>query len=219
MCNVCHGAPNSGWLRCYSCNQTVGQVSRPITRVLPISLTTKDGQFYHVLKSYKNWGGTQENRLQMAALYARFIDEHGGHIRADAGADWNVVTIVPSSGERHGPHPLENVIKITPNLGKQYQPLLGKGTEKIENREATDNGYQPITDVHGMRVLLIDDTFTRGAHVQSAASALQIGGGQVIAAVVAGRIMNPGYGTAQALLDKQRAKGFAFDKCGLCADP
>ncbi len=218
VCDVCHGAANTGFTRCYSCDQTVDQVSEPIELVVPISLTPTEGQFYHVLKSYKNPWGTPQQRMQLAALYSRVLHEHGTCIRAKAGMDWDTVTIVPSSGARTGPHPLENVVSMAPAVGPLYRPLLARGAEAITHNQASDGGYQVTTPVAGRRIVLVDDTFTTGGRVQSAASALQRAGATVVAAVVAGRIINPTYGTSEALWAKQRAKAFRFDQCCLCAD-
>lgn len=219
MCNVCHGSPGAGWLRCYSCKQTIEQVSDPIKLVVPISLATKDGQFYHVLKSYKNPWGKDNQLLQMAALLARFIAKHRACIRDKAKADWNVITIVPSSGDRAGRHPLESAISRVPLLREEFEGLLRKGTAELRHNHADDEGYEVTAAVEGRRVLLVDDTFTTGSRVQSAASALQRAGAQVIAAVVAARIMNPSFNEeTRTLWERQRAKQFDFDTCCLCAD-
>ncbi len=169
-------------------------------------------------KSYKNPWGTPQQRMQLAALYSRVLHEHGTCIRAKAGMDWDTVTIVPSSGARTGPHPLENVVSMAPAVGPLYRPLLARGAEAITHNQASDGGYQVTTPVAGRRIVLVDDTFTTGGRVQSAASALQRAGATVVAAVVAGRIINPTYGTSEALWAKQRAKAFRFDQCCLCAD-
>ncbi len=169
-------------------------------------------------KSYKNPWGTPQQRMQLAALYSRVLHEHGTCIRAKAGMDWDTVTIVPSSGARTGPHPLENVVSMAPAVGPLYRPLLARGAEAITHNQASDGGYQVTTPVAGRRIVLVDDTFTTGGRVQSAASALQRAGATVVAAVVAGRIINPTYGTSEALWAKQRAKAFRFDQCCLCVD-
>jgi orotate phosphoribosyltransferase len=65
-------------------------------------------------------------------------------------------------------------------------------------------------------VLLIDNTFTTGARVQSAASALALAGADVVAAVVLGRFVRPDYSAeARQLWERQRRLGFDFDTCCL----
>jgi orotate phosphoribosyltransferase len=70
-----------------------------------------------------------------------------------------------------------------------------------------------------MNVVLIDDTFTSGARLQSAASRLTLDGANVAAAVVVGRFMNPGWSTsAQELWDAADERTFSFDTCCLEGD-
>ena len=63
-------------------------------------------------------------------------------------------------------------------------------------------------------MLLIDDTFTMGASVQSAASALQLSGANVVAIVAVGRYVNPDYSDeSRGLWDRAKAIPFTFDSC------
>jgi orotate phosphoribosyltransferase len=127
-----------------------------------------------------------------------------------------VITIVPSSGVRAGKHPLEVALSLVPALAKEYRPLLKKGTATIGHNHADDDGYTVTSKVNDVRVLLIDDTFTSGARVQSAASALQLAGADVVAAVVAARVITPAWNEeSKALWERQRALAFDFDSCCL----
>lgn len=73
------------------------QVSRPITRVVPITLCAEWGPVHNLLRGYKD--GPEELRARflprVAALLARFVDEHGKCI-----GHWETVTAVPSSKGR-----------------------------------------------------------------------------------------------------------------------
>lgn len=213
---MCHGAPNAGWDRCFSCDQTIAQVTRGTELIVPISLTNKQGQFYHVLYHYKGGYALASELLQMGALFARFLFRHRKCVRAKAGRDWDTITIVPSSGSRTGTHPLASVLSLVPSLKKEYRSLLKKGTATIGHNHAEDNGYAVTSNVGGARVLLIDDTFTTGGRVQSAASALQLAGADVVAVVVAARVITPAWNEeSKALWDRQRAQTFSFDLCCL----
>jgi hypothetical protein len=186
-------------------------------RVVPISLMTKEGQFYYLLKSYKGYYSTQAQRIQLGSVLARFLGNHAACIRGQHAA-WNTITIVPSSGEREGPHPLEDVARgVAKLLSQQYELLLRK-REQLRHNAASDAGYEPIVEVTDRRVLLLDDTFTTGARVQSAASALQLAGARVVAAVIGGRLinLNPAYPQYQALWDRAGAEAFDFRTCCLC---
>jgi predicted amidophosphoribosyltransferase len=220
VCNVCHGAPGGSFSRCYSCTQTIGQVIYGLELVVPISLGKKtDSQFYTTLMGYKSRyvsTARDQQRYQMAALYARFLHRHRPHIVEAAGEDWEVITIVPSSGQREGPHPLEITLGLSKYLKPQYKGLLKKGTATISHNKADNEGYDTTEDVTEKRVLLIDDTFTTGARVQSAASALALGGATVVAAVVAARIISPDFSDeSRELWEQAGEEPFSFDTCCL----
>jgi hypothetical protein len=51
VCDVCHGAPNPGWLRCLNCKRTISQVSRPLTRIVPLTLRARMGPVHYLLRS------------------------------------------------------------------------------------------------------------------------------------------------------------------------
>lgn len=71
-------------------------------------------------------------------------------------------------------------------------------------------------DVVGTAFLLVDDTLTSSARLQSAASALQLAGADVVAAVTVGRYLNPERSqTDLQLLARARAAPFRFDECCL----
>lgn len=53
VCTVCHTAVEGTYRRCYSCNQSIAQVSRPALVVVPISLYRGLEQLHHVLRQYK----------------------------------------------------------------------------------------------------------------------------------------------------------------------
>lgn len=219
VCDVCHGAPNPGFTTCHSCSQTTGQVSSPIRLVVPISLYVTGQQLWYVLRSYKD-GPTEELRAELrprvAALLYRFLDGHRECIVNAAGADWNVITTVPSSQGRGGEHPLERVVGMARALAEEYEALLRPGPGETAHNLARDDGYTVTRDVGGEHVLLVDDTFTSGARLQSAASALQLAGASVVAAVPIGRVINPEWNeAAQSLWDAARARGFDFATCCL----
>jgi hypothetical protein len=155
-------------------------------------------------------------RLQVSALLARFLWQHGDCIRGAAGEEWDTITIVPSSQGRTGPHPLEEAIRMFPFLGDQYHSLLAPGEVKADHNQASDHAYVVTADVASQRLLLVDDTFTSGARAESAASALQLAGAHVVAMVPIGRVIKREFSEESgALLDRAREEPFDFDVCCL----
>ena len=221
VCDICHGAPNPGFPRCFSCSQTVAQVTHPVELVVPISLYEVPGQLHHVLRNYKD-GYTEairsELRPRVAALLWRFLSTHGPHIVEAAGADWDLITSAPASGKRAGRHPLELAIALAAPLADQYQATLERGTGPLAHNCASDSGYAVTANVTGANLLLVDDTFTTGARIQSAASALTLAGANVVAAVPIGRVIKPAFSDSTAALwDAARDERFDFDIC--CLEP
>jgi len=219
VCDVCHGAPNPGFSRCYSCEQTAAQVTHPVELVVPISLYEIPGPLHHVLRNYKD-GYTPELRRELrprvTALLWRFLSAHEQCITDAAGSGWTLVTSVPSSSSREGRHPLERAIGLAQPLAEQYQPTLERGDGPLDHNRASDTGYRVTTDVSGVDILLIDDTFTSGARIQSAASALALAGANVVAAVPIGRVINPHYNEPnRELWDAARRRAFDFAICCL----
>jgi predicted amidophosphoribosyltransferase len=219
VCDVCHGAPNPGFARCYSCSQTMGQVSRPLSLIVPISLYEVPGQLHYVLRNYKDGyteGLRAELRLRVAALLWRFLAEHGEHIADAAGRPWDLITSVPSTQPRAGGHPLEAALRLARRLAEQYEPTLERGGGPLGHNQASDTGYRVTGNVAGSEILLVDDTFTSGARVQSAASTLALAGANVLAAVPIGRVINPRYNDeAKVLWDAARSRPFDFSRCCL----
>ncbi len=221
VCDICHGAPNPGHRRCFSCAETSAQVAHPVANVVPISLYQVGGQLHDVLRRYKD-GPDPIVRYQfsliVAALLTCFLRRHGTCVAEAAGESWDLATTVPSSRDRELPHPLDRAIQLSPWLRSQCRPLLAKGGGDVRHNRADDRAFVVTEEVRGRQILILDDTFTTGASLQSAASALTAAGARVIGAVPIGRVINPGFNAqAGTLWARAIASAFDFDRCCLCA--
>jgi predicted amidophosphoribosyltransferase len=215
VCAICHGAPNPGYRECYSCAEALSQVSRPVTKVVPITLCDPHGPMYQLLRDYKRSGYPeleQRLRLRMAALLGRFVATHQACL-----GDWDVLTTVPSTGGRQGPHPLVGVVSMVRALAKRHRNLLGVGAIPARHRSGGDGKFTVVAPLSGQRVLLVDDLLTSGARLQSAGSALRIAGATVVAAVVVGRFIKPTHSeSSRGLWARAAVREFNFDRCCLC---
>src|SRR5262249_11779959 len=145
-----------------SCADTTSQVQRPLSLVVPFSLYVVGEQLYSVLSGYKNSPSElarERFRMQVAAMLARFLRDHGDCVRHAAGRDWNAMTIVPSSSGRAGTHPLEAAVLMARAHLPLYRRLLERTDVPIDHRRANERAYRVTEDVSGASVLLIDDTF------------------------------------------------------------
>ena len=221
VCAVCRSGPGPGDAVCLSCRQVMRQVSHPVTSVVPISLYARGSQLWHVLRHYKDGSGRSADLLatQVAAIIARFTAQHLRCVAAVLGGDPAVVTTVPSTRpqSRPGRHPLETAVMRVGRLAALYQPLLVRGPGDVDHNWADDEAFTVPRRLGGERVLLIDDTLTTGARLQSAASALRLRGASAVAAVVVGRVINPEWNeNCRRIWDRARETQFSFDRCCLC---
>ncbi len=220
VCDVCHGAPNPGFDRCWSCSQTMRQVTRPLNLIVPISLYQTPGQLWKVLRDYKD-GRTASLRrrftLQVAATLGRFLSSHWRCIARQRGGPWDRIVTVPSSSGRAGMHPLRQALQLLPPPYRDHETdALRPGPVAARHNHAGDNAFTVRESLDGARILLVDDTYTTGARLQSAASALSRGGGELVAAVVVGRVIRADDNAAtRALWDSARAGRFSFETCCL----
>jgi len=221
ICEICHWTVNPGYEQCWSCEQAMIGVSRPIELVVPISVYRVGEQLHTVLRNYKDSepGPVQDRlRAQVASMVARFLLLHRPCIVEAAGdLDWQAITTVPSSRpDRPPPHPLEQVLGLVSELRQAHIRTLARGLDPIDHNRPSDRGYEVIADIRERRLLLLDDTYTSGARLQSAASALQRAGATVVAAVVVGRVVKPEFSDAsRQLWNTVCASPFSFDVCCL----
>jgi hypothetical protein len=183
---------------------------------VPITLCAAHGPIHNLLWGYKDGPELLRKRFlpRVAALLARFVDQHGECL-----GRWETVAAVPSSKGRPGRHPLVQAIGMVSSLASRYEELLLPGPRPAWHRSANDDAFEVDGRVNGRRVPLVDDTFTSGAEVQSAASALQLAAAIIPAAVVIGRFIKPEFNeAARALWEQASGREFTFDRCCLC-DP
>jgi hypothetical protein len=219
ICVICHNAPKTGYPYCSSCFRTMRQVAAPLMLVVPISLYRVGEQLHTVLRGYKDSPDERvrdRHLMQVAATLHRFLRDHGPCIEGTAGQAWDKITVVPST-EGRDEHPLERAIMLGRSAGAQYRSLLEpERPERIQHGQASNLGFRVSGEVDGVRVLLVDDTFTTGATLQSAASTLTRAGAIVVAGVVVGRVINPDFDDeTRELWERQRDQRFDFDVCCL----
>jgi hypothetical protein len=95
ICDHCHRPPNHPYTWCWSCEQVEGQVSRPCSLIVPISLYEVGLQLHYQLKHYKDDDGSKmawDFLVKTAALLGYFLKQHGGCISTAAGGAWDIIT-------------------------------------------------------------------------------------------------------------------------------
>lgn len=232
-CQVCHGAAGprgegGHYPRCWSCQQIWHPLpDRKVCLVVPISLVhTSESQLYASLRDYKNpyleKGARGRHSLLLAATLQRFIRLHQKCIEDAAGAPWDTIAVVPSTTTgRSGPHPLEEVLCLSPLLKPQLRrELLTYTGEGIGHNQPNPRAFRVHHEASGRSILLVDDTFTTGARLHSAAVAIASSGATVVAAVPIGRVIStgdPDHRWRDEFWRQQRPRPFSFDTC--CLEP
>ena len=223
VCEVCHNATVIGqhgtyYSRCWNCRSLPHGSVRTI---VPISLVhTSESQLYASLRDYKSESTyladsvRSEHRLLLAATVQRFLRIHREHIEHAAGVSWDTIQVVPSTRPGRREHPLGDVVGMT-MFREELAQLLTRTDEPIGHNEPNPAAFAAAGRVQGRRVLIVDDTFTTGARVQSVAGALTSAGATVVAAVPIGRVIGTDRPEKEAFWRAQRAIGFDFDRCCL----
>jgi hypothetical protein len=203
----------------------MGQVTHSLDLVVPISLYLGHEQLHHVLRGYKDpsvfrLSGQQRSLFEarVAAAIARFLADHEAHIvGAGGGAGITDALIsIPSSRGRLGNPPLFDALSRVPGVRDRLHLALASD-QPVRHLKARDDGFRVVD--HGLadqRVLIVDDTFTSGAAIQSAASALAFAGVDVVAAVVLDRyieISDEYQPTMAWWTEHRRNTPFSFTTC------
>ena len=204
ICGVCRGpAPESGL--CSTC-LTTRETLLGATCDHTFFLAYADGwnpdgwsQSAHTMRQYKESAPARSvEDLQWLTFTTTWI--HDDCLRAAEGGEWDVAAFVPSRTPRAGPHPVagiaRNVARLSaddPAKGGKYQikrVLMECGPVNLPRfadvgRFAVPDAVRP--QVEGNRVLLIDDTWTTGNSLQSAAAALKAAGAAVVTGLCVAR--------------------------------
>jgi predicted amidophosphoribosyltransferase len=217
VCRTCFNLTD-GYDRCYACLR-----SGPwLDAMAPISYSVAHEQLHHALAAYKRSAGAAARRLgvELAAVLWRYLLVHEACIARAAKTDhFELVTTVPSSARgREEAHPLPHIVGelVEPTRARQARLLRRAAQEATEPHQFDRSKYEPMADLGGESVLIVDDTWTTGANAQSAAAALKAAGAGRVAAVVIGRHVNREWGQNDRRL-RGLASPFDWGRCALCA--
>lgn len=188
-----------------------------------VSLAVGGEQMAKALFTYKNDRTTQRQRAQttvsLAAVLWKWLAQHEPCLAAAASIPgFDVLTTVPSTSGR-ADHPLPGLVSaVVEGSGSRYRDLLVTGRHDLEREQAADR-YSARDSLSGQTVLVIDDTWTTGAHAQSASAALKVAGAASVGVVAIGRWLNPGYLEDGQWLARHRQAGWSWSTCCLESNP
>ena len=141
------------------------------------------------------------------SMLGRYLIDHGDSlVEMSGGID--AIAVVPST-DRPPPHPLEDLVDSL-DLDLPRWPMLARGKGELGFRKPNRDGYQVVMAREPSRILLIDDVYTTGSRLNSAATALDQDGHETVAALVLARRINTDY-AAEALQLWAAATAELFD--------
>lgn len=212
-CIFCHTWVSNVQTRCENCDEVAAVIGADPIAASFVTLYTKPSALRNWLTQYKARPGDVDQYDPAAAPLLRqvlqgFVDHHWRAIRSVL-EPLDAILIVPST-DRTPPHPLERIVAEV-DLGIPVMASLSRTSEPIGYRTANPNAYKLADTSAGARIYLIDDVYTTGAHLNSAAEAIRLGGGHVAGALVLARRINPDYhAAARALWDDARSGPFTW---------
>lgn len=195
VCAACRGPAHASYLHCFHCALHAESARGLLAdAVVPLSYAIKGGRHANDLWVYKSaLPGAAAARGALLSLLLVFLRDHCGCAwRLAGGGAPTHLAVVPSTRGRPGRHPLETL--ATPVLSLPWARLCVRSSQEPpdpDDRDLSLNRYVARGRLRGARVLLLDDTWTTGAHAQSAAAALKLAGAARVAVLVLGRHLGP----------------------------
>ena len=222
-CEVCFGAvgplsQGGWWPTCLHCRGYRGI----LTGVVPVAYSLQDG-LESLLHRYKDWEPHDQYRwmaFPLASVLRVFLQQHLVCIEQRYGAV-GLATIVPGNEVARGFSPLRRVIERFNQWPVTWEPdALEKVRSGRPGRGVVEPSYYALAEgqnVQDMTVLVLDDTWTSGSTVASAAAVLRQAGAAAVVALTIGRQLHPGWGSSDELIAAAETRKFDPDRCVLCA--
>jgi len=163
---------------------------------------------HHHLRGYKDDklpAVRSRMSARLAALLAVFLRFHTACV-----GDFDSVVLVPS-GRRAA---LQAILDRLPGLRDRGLPALRFRRSDIQ---FSPDRFSLMRGVQGERILLLDDTFTAGGSMFSAAAALRAGGGIVVTQLVLGRHVRPNWPPTQEMLEWLKGRPWDEARCARCS--
>lgn len=220
VCPVCLTFTGEGYAYCVSCQHGAHHADV----VVPISYSVHFGQLHTALRKYKRDPVEMVARrfeIELAAVLWRFLAVHEVCVARAAGVErFDVVTVVPSGDAvRDLHHPLRRIIGDTVRVtSDRYLLALERSSHDVDPRIVDARKYAVTEEIAGSSCLLVDDTWTTGASVQSAAGALKAAGAPAVGVVAIGRHIHDDWGDNEARL-RALPRPFDWSRCAYETGP
>jgi hypothetical protein len=223
VCAACRGPARPEYLHCFPCAvHAAGARDLLADAVIPVAYAIKGGKHAHDLWVYKSAApDAAQARATLLSLLLVFLRDHGGCAwRLAGGGRPSHVAVVPSTRGRPGRHPLEAL--ASPFLALPWVHLAAAphpDPPDPGDHDLSLNRFAIPARLTGARVLLLDDTWTTGSRVQSAAAALKLAGAAWVVAVVLGRHLSGLADTAKPFSSMLETRRYTMSEARLWPCP
>jgi hypothetical protein len=168
--------------------------------VAPTVYAVKGGQSGYMMRGYKAYRPVDQNHRVVTMITLLTLSQHGGCSARLLDVPVTHWASVPSLPEKPGPHPFNLIVRRSaPGI---EVPLKAAPAATVSDVRAVSSAHfatsYPLPP--GSHVLLLDDTWASGSHVQSAALALRRAGAHKVSALVVARWIKPNFGGNAAFL-------------------
>jgi hypothetical protein len=194
-CTVC-ATPVTGFRLCYQCQRRRGRSGlADATGFLTYAVAGQ--QSGYVMQGYKARPPVPEHQAIVTLLVLLGLARHAGCAARAGSADGTSVPVthwatVPSLPAQLREHPLHAIVS---RLAPGSEVLLAAADEVDYARDLDPRHFRATAPLPaGAHVLLVDDTWARGGHAQSAVLALRAAGAARVSVLVAARWINEDFG-------------------------
>lgn len=198
VCFLCLGAVASAYAQCYNCRKLFQESSCPQSlqrRVVPMTIAVNPSSWFWALQTYKT-AQFREHGATLGALTHRWLSEHETDIRLLLGGPASYVTVVPSkkAAIAYENQPLRRALSLIAPLASRLRNVL-RCTKPMSERLTTysPQNFEAVDDVAGDRIVLVEDTWIRGATALSAAGALLSAGAASVVITPIARDVKPSF--------------------------
>lgn len=205
VCPHCLGPRAEHDLHCYACGRMfigghgvpgrAGVHSPPSAlrrAAVPMTTTLNRGPWYSMLWNYKR--GATAYWPAFAALAFTHLDRHKARVEGELlGGTMTGLAVVPSKrGFTHKTQPLVKALALAPLLRDQLAHALDFIPGSVlSHRDYNPAAFRPVSrDIHGGRLVLIEDAWITGATAVSAAGALLEAGAETVAILPLARVVD-----------------------------
>lgn len=161
--------------------------------------------------------------LPLGSVLWALFSKHGSHIEDALGPD-PIYTWVPSNNRERGFDHIEQILRGVQGFyeEKPWDSTIIRrnyAVERPDRKQVSEAAYTVSPSVNGRPVLLLDDLWTTGASLTSAAAALRSAGATRVVGVTVGRQFSDksSFGRTQEIYDEIRKRSWKIELCPLCA--